>query len=100
MIFIYKSGGDWSKDGKSYTADAVSFHDLDFYLENGWHRSLDDALSSAETEPETKPETPEEGSEYEAELRAKIKALNGKPAGRSSIEFLEKQLAQLEESKK
>jgi hypothetical protein len=86
MIHIYTNGGDWSRDGIEYTVKTVHFNDLEDHLDDGWFRSFD----------EMKGNLPESGSDYEAEIRAKIKSLGGKPAGRSSIETLEKQLAELE----
>lgn len=86
MIHIYTLGGDWLLDGIEYTVKTVHFKDLEDYLDDGWFRSFDAMKESIE----------ESGSDYESELREKIKSLGGKPAGRSSIETLEKQLAELE----
>lgn len=93
MKHVYKLGGERkTKDGTEYTIEAVDDNKFHLYLANGWVANIED-LNCIEAEYEV---IAESGSDYEAELRDKIKALNGKPAGRSSIETLEKQLKELQ----
>lgn len=93
MKHVYKLGGERkTKDGTEYTIEAVDDNKFHLYLVNGWVADIGD-LNCIEAEYEV---VAESGSNYEAELRDKIKALNGKPAGRSSIETLEKQLKELQ----
>ena len=42
MIHVYKSGGDWNKDGKDYTIKAIESEDKEQYLSDGWVLSLDE----------------------------------------------------------
>ncbi len=91
MIHVYKQGGDWESKGRSYTVKAVSQNRLYTYLDSGWYRELEDCFAI---------DMPEQGSDHEVELRAKIKELGGKPAGRSSISTLEKQLKGLQNGNK
>lgn len=91
MIHVFKKDGAWkTKDGVEYTVKHIQESLKSEYLSEGWCLNLDDALAIESTA------VPESGSEYEADLRAKIKELGGKPGGRSSIETLENQLAELE----
>lgn len=93
MKHVYKLGGERkTKDGTEYTIEAVDDNKFHLYLANGWVADIGD-LNCIEAEYEV---VAESGSDYEAELREQIKALNGKPAGRSSIETLEKQLKELQ----
>lgn len=93
MKNVFKQGGDWKDaDGRDYTVKSVSNMDFDSYIADGWYSEIEDCFA-IEAEFES---VPESGSDYEAKLRDKIKALGGKPAGRSSIETLEKQLKELE----
>lgn len=46
MIHIYKSGGDWNRDGIDYTVKVVSFHDLEDFLDDGWVRSFEELPKS------------------------------------------------------
>lgn len=91
MIHVFKKDGAWkAKNGSTYSIKHIQDSIKSDYLNDGWRLSLEDALAIDSEVIE------ESGSDYEAELRAKIKALNGKPGGRSSIETLENQLAELE----
>lgn len=93
MKHVYKLGGERvDKHGNRYTIEAVNSDKLNDYLAAGWVSDIED-LNCIEAEFE---EIEEEGSDYESELRSEIKALGGKPAGRSSIKTLEKQLAELQ----
>lgn len=90
MIHVFKQGGNWKdKNGDSYTIKAIHESKRSAFLDDGWFLSLEDAMAIELVA------IPESGSDYEAELRAKIKELGGKPGGRSSIETLESQLAEL-----
>lgn len=91
MIHVFKKEGAWkTKNGSSYTVKHINESLKSDYIDDGWFLNLDDALA---IESEI---VQESGSDYEAELRAKIKDLGGKAGGRSSIETLENQLAELE----
>lgn len=93
MKHVYKLGGErTTKDGTKYTVEAVNNDKFNERLMQGWVADIGD-LNCIEAEFEV---VDEEGSDYEADLRASIKALGGKPAGRSSIKTLEKQLAELQ----
>lgn len=93
MKHVYKLGGERkTKDGTEYTIEAVDDNKFHLYLANGWVADIGD-LNCIEAEYEVISET---GSDHEADLREQIKALGGKPAGRSSIETLEKQLKELQ----
>ncbi|AUR83707.1 coil containing protein [Vibrio phage 1.039.O._10N.286.55.A2] len=93
MKHVYKLGGERkTKDGTEYTIEAVDDNKFHLYLANGWVADIGD-LNCIEAEYEV---VAESGSDHEAELREQIKALGGKPAGRSSIETLEKQLKELQ----
>ncbi|AUR81282.1 coil containing protein [Vibrio phage 1.003.O._10N.286.48.A2] len=93
MKHVYKLGGERkTKDGTEYTIEAVDDNKFHLYLANGWVSDIGD-LNCIEAEYEV---VAESGSDHEAELREQIKALGGKPAGRSSIETLEKQLKELQ----
>lgn len=88
MRNVFKAGGDWvSEDGTEYTVKSVN--DVESYLADGWKLSLSDVKSEVA-------ESGVDGGDYERQIRDKIKALGGKPDGRSSIERLEMQLAELE----
>ena len=94
MKHFYKAGGDWkTEDGFEYTIKAVEWKEEEDYLADGWCASLDDVRSGNTPEPESEPEM----DDHERSLRDQIKALGGKAAGRSSVETLEKQLAQMQE---
>ncbi|CAH9011577.1 coil containing protein [Vibrio phage 199E37-1] len=101
MKHVYKLGGERkTKDGTEYTIEAVDDNKFHLYLANGWVADIED-LNCIEAEFEDVTDKPiqiaESGSDYEANLREQIKALGGKPAGRSSIETLEKQLKELQD---
>ena len=88
MIHVYKAGGAWkAADGTEYTVKAVQ--SADEFIKQGWKLTLAEVAAEVE-------KTGVDGGEYERQLRDKIKALGGKPAGRSSVERLEAQLAELE----
>ena len=98
MLHVFKKGGAWkTKQGEEYTIKAVQAHEFHDYLAEGWFTELEDCFAiEAEEGSDCFAIEAEEGSDYEAELRFKIKELGGKPAGRSSIEKLEKQLEELQ----
>lgn len=88
MKHFYKPGGDWKTEcGIEYTVKAVDFRDFARYRAAKWLESLDDLIEYVNSDDD---------HDYESELRERIKELGGKPAGRSSVETLEKQLAELE----
>ena len=45
MIFIYKLGGDWNKDGIDYTVKTVSHKEINAHLNNGWFKSFNQLAS-------------------------------------------------------
>lgn len=93
MLHVFKQGGEWKdSDGFEYTIKAINPSDRVKFLEDGWYTSLENAKAIQLDETDYGVD----GGEYERDLRDKIKALGGKPAGRSSIERLEQQLADLE----
>lgn len=85
MRTMYKPGGMFEFQGVMLDSKNVPDDQIEQHEKDGWGCAwsfLDDSLP--------------DGGEYEREVRKKIKALGGKPAGRSSIPTLEKQLAELE----
>lgn len=99
MINVFKLGGDWkSKDGTEYTVKTINSHERLKFIGKGWYASLDDAKAIPHEPQANKLDNDgdEPMSDYEAELRDKIKSLGGRAGGRSKIETLEKQLAELQ----
>lgn len=89
MKHFYKPGGDWKTEcGIEYTVKAVDFRDFARYRATKWFESLGDLIEYVNSN--------DDQDDYESELRERIKELGGKPAGRSSVETLQKQLAELE----
>lgn len=88
MKHLYKQGGDWKTDDwVAYTIKAFNNIEEAEAIDNGWHKSLDDALAiEAEFSRD---------DAHEKSLREQIKQLGGTPAGRSSVARLESQLKEL-----
>lgn len=85
MRMMYKPGSMINFQGVMLDSKTVPDNQIEQHEKDGWGCAwsfLDESLP--------------DGGEYERDVRLKIKALGGKPAGRSSIETLEKQLKELE----
>jgi len=98
MIPVYKAGGAWkTKEGVEYTSEIVhTAIELKKRLANGWVRNLSE-LKKAEPKAEDN-KSGEQMSDRERFLRDEIEKLTGKkPGGRSTVETLEKQYAELSE---
>ncbi len=53
MIHVYKQGGDWSINGKSFDVQCINDVDLPLYAERGYQLNPDDCASD-EPKPKTR----------------------------------------------
>ena len=99
MIHVFKQDKDgaWKDEaGRSYSIQTCSKSEAKIYVLNGWFYTLEEAFNKPLIESPKDNDGDEPMSDYESQLRDKIKALGGRAGGRSKIETLEKQLAELE----
>ena len=95
MIHLFKVGGDWKTEQGDFDVICIPAYDKEFYIEEGYRESMEDALSLVS---EGSKDGGDDDEQLKESLRKEIEGITGEaPHWKCSLETLQSKLSELKD---